>query len=120
MPCDCKSCFFCLKGMTRGVEHKRKRGRQVTIQYTCGSRRHANKFTTDRVFLKKKDDTDMKYADYCRMCMRQLEGIDLSFKVKKTKCHDSKFGCAQCQELISTVCWPNYNRHQQNNGVSDS
>jgi hypothetical protein len=120
VPCDCKSCFFCLKGMTCGVEHRRKKGRQVTIQYACGSRRRTNKCTTDRVLLKLKNGEDMKYADFCEMCMRQQAGSDLSFNVKKTMCRKSKFGCAQCQERICNVCWPNYDRHQQDNGVNDS
>ena len=24
LPCDCKKCFFCVKGLTNGISHKRK------------------------------------------------------------------------------------------------
>ena len=61
VPCDCEKCFFCLKGLTTGIAHKKNE--RVKIEYTCGSRRHTKKCTTERVKLK-------NYSDYCRMCLR--------------------------------------------------
>ena len=35
VPCDCEKCFFCLKGLTTGIAHKKNE--RVTIEYACGS-----------------------------------------------------------------------------------
>jgi hypothetical protein len=114
VPCDCKCCFFCLKGMTGGVEHKRKKARQVTVEYACGSRRRTNKCTTERVLLKKKNGEDMKWKTYCKMCLRNQPKDDgYTAKERQKRCNQSKWGCAHCQEPICEVCWPNYDMHKR-------
>jgi hypothetical protein len=37
-PCDCKKCFFCLKGHTNGITHHPQMQVEVTVEYKCGTR----------------------------------------------------------------------------------
>jgi hypothetical protein len=34
-PCDCKKCFFCLKGHTNGIAHRPQKQAKVTVEYKC-------------------------------------------------------------------------------------
>mmetsp|Transcript_4408 Transcript_4408/g.9774 ORF Transcript_4408/g.9774 Transcript_4408/m.9774 type:complete len:89 (+) Transcript_4408:265-531(+) len=61
IPCDCKKCFFCIKGLSSGIEHKRKK-QKVTINYKTNSVTTSK--CTDRVPLGPS-------GQYCKMCYRK-------------------------------------------------
>jgi hypothetical protein len=118
VPCDCKKCYFCLHGLTGGIEHKRKK-KKVMVQYACGTRLRTNNCTVDRCNLTTKSGKKMKDAQYCRMCYRQQEGSGLTTEEKKANCNKSTMGCVQCKEPICASCWARgYDRHQVGNVVN--
>ena len=59
-PCDCKKCYFCVKGHTSGVAHPRGKEREVV--YTNEACVRANECVD--VGVKISDNTD-----YCRMSL---------------------------------------------------
>jgi hypothetical protein len=118
VPCDCKKCYFCLHGLTGGIEHKRKK-KKVMVQYACGTHLRTNNCTVDRCNLTTKSGKKMKDAQYCRMCYRQQEGSGLTTEEKKANCNKSTMGCVQCKEPICASCWARgYDRHQVGNVVN--
>ena len=115
VPCDCKMCFFCLRGLTGGIDHKRKDN--VIVEYSCGSRLKTKKCTTERVQLMDKDGMPMTSGRYCRMCYRK-QPSDWSSSRKKSSCKTSTWGCAQCNEPICSECWKvGYDRHKSGNTI---
>jgi hypothetical protein len=101
VPCSCKKCYFCLHGLTGGVEHKRKK-QKVTVEYACGSHMRTDKCTTNRVHLKNKKGNLLQSGQYCKMCYTN-QPKHLGKKVRKGKCHSSVMGCPQCKETICRV-----------------
>jgi hypothetical protein len=39
VPCDCKTCFVCIKGLTHGVDHKWRGSRSINASGTCPTNR---------------------------------------------------------------------------------
>jgi len=107
IPCDCKKCFFCLKGHTNGVTHAgKKRPAAPTVQYKCGTTRRTKKCTAHRVNLGKS-------GMYCKMCYR-MQDKSLKSGEKKKKCRKSRLGCAVCKEAVCATCWKSgYDKHQK-------
>jgi hypothetical protein len=51
-PCECKMCFFCVKGLTNGITHQPSKGAKVIVEYACGMRvKMDKKCTSERVDL---------------------------------------------------------------------
>ena len=112
LPCDCKKCFFCVKGLTNGISHKRK-AKTVVVE-SKKKRRVIVGHADFRVKLGKK-----KGSSYCRMCYRNqksavgTDGKKLTAEEKKEKCNWSYMGCTECGEQVCGVCWEKgYNKHQ--------
>jgi hypothetical protein len=104
VPCDCKMCYFCLKGLTNGVAHKQQS--QTVIHYKCGKRLRVRGCTDIRVRVRNN-------KDYCRRCYRNHPGVDsdgnkMNAKAKKNECASSYLGCGACLEPICEACWPVY------------
>jgi hypothetical protein len=103
LPCDCKNCFFCLKGLTNGIAHKKpKVSKTVFIQHN-NSRTVQKGCTDKRVNLG-------RGSQHCRMCYRkQCNGTEeeraRSKKEKMAACSSSRMGCPSCDEMICTKCW---------------
>jgi Transposase IS4 len=94
VPCDCKTCFFCIEGLTHGVDH-RSRGHQATIEVgTCPNNRTIIANSPGR----------------CRLCYQQLrlEHPDWTVERAKSKCHKTRMGCCKCQVIICETCWPSF------------
>jgi hypothetical protein len=106
-PCDCKKCYFCLKGHTNGIAHCPRMKAKVTLEYKCGTRVKMNKCTSDRVNL------GLKSGEYCRMCYQKQVSTELvKAKGRKQRCRTSRLGCAICKEPICMECWKEgYDRH---------
>ena len=49
-PCDCKDCFFCMKGLTSGIAHAGAE-RPAMCHYKCGKRMRTDGCTDVRVPL---------------------------------------------------------------------
>ena len=64
-PCECKMCFFCVKGLTNGITHHPSKGAQVIVEYKCGTRVKTDQCTNVRVSL------GMESGTYCQMCYRK-------------------------------------------------
>ena len=116
VPCDCKKCFFCLRGLTEGIDHKHKK--KVVVEYSCGSHLRTKNCTTDRVRLKTANGKKMASGRYCKMCYRN-QPHELSNAEKKANCRTSILGCSQCKkEPVCTECWElGYDRHQVGNVI---
>ena len=64
-PCECKMCFFCVKGLTNGITHWPSKGAKVIVEYACGTRVTTNKCTDMRVSL------GLSSGKHCRICYRR-------------------------------------------------
>jgi hypothetical protein len=95
IPCDCKTCFFCIKGLTHGVDHQWQ-GRLSTRNdtETCPNERIVIASTPQR----------------CRACYQQLrlEYHDWTVKRVKSRCHQTRLGCSKCQVIVCETCWPTF------------
>ena len=112
VPCNCKKCYFCLKGFTTGIEHKQKK-RKIALHFKSGETIRSMKCVDTAVALG-------RGSCYCRMCYRKQlgathdNGKKLSGKEKKKISNKSTYGCPQpsCQEHICTECWTEgYDKH---------
>ena len=87
-PCECKMCFFCVKGLTNGITHCPSKTGKVEVQYKCGTRVKTNQCMGERVDLG-------LGCSYCRMCYRKLLGTTASEQravVRKRMCRASRMG----------------------------
>jgi hypothetical protein len=95
IPCECKTCFFCIRGLTHGVDH-RWRGRLSTTNATetCPNERIVIAVNPQR----------------CRACYQQLrlEHPDSTVKRVKSRCHQTRLGCSKCQVIVCEACWPSF------------
>jgi len=64
-PCECKICFFCVKGLTNGITHHPSKDKKVIMEYKCGTHVTINKCTDVRVSL------GLPSGKYRRMCYRK-------------------------------------------------
>jgi len=104
-PCECKMCFFCVKGLTNGITHRPSKGAKVIVEYKCKTRVKTNQCTTERVDLG-------IGGHYCRMCYRKLPITELKAQVRKKMCRTSRMGCPICKEPICKECWgEGYDKH---------
>ena len=94
IPCDCEECYFCLNGLTNGIDHVRNK--KVITVFANGAKRRTHGCTEERV--------PIKTRGYCRMCYRQ-QSDDLSENEKRKRCRSSRKGCIKCQEPICATCW---------------
>lgn len=81
VPCNCNTCYFCINGITTGIDHK-KRKERVSVVYAQKNKRVKMTTCADvavRVKL-------AKYAKgrYCGMCYRNQPGKCSA--TKKMKC----------------------------------
>jgi hypothetical protein len=112
LPCDCKNCFFCLKGLTNGIAHKKQKSTRTIFVQHDNSRTMTKDCTTKRVGLK-------RGSQFCRMCYRkQCNGTEeeraRSMREKQNACKFSTMGCPSCDELICKDYWAEgYDRHAQ-------
>ena len=110
IPCNCNKCFFCLKGLTTGISHKRK-VKTVFVEKN-NKRRVVIGHIDERVKLQ-------SCSSYCRMCYRNNKGaVDsngkkLNAEERKKLCNWSYMGCTECCEPICDVCWDKgYDKHR--------
>jgi hypothetical protein len=68
IPCDCNNCFFCPKGLTTGIEHKKPEVTKMVFIQHDNSHTVVTKGCTD----KQVDLT--RGGSYCRMCFRKSKG----------------------------------------------
>ena len=97
-PCECKMCFFCVKGLTNGITHRPSKGAQVIVEYACGTRVKIDQCTNVRVSL------GMKSGEYCRMSYRKQLTTELLAKETKNRCRTSAMRCPICKEPICKEC----------------
>ena len=100
-PCECKMCFFCVKGLTNGITHRPSKTGKVVVQYKCGTRVKTNQCMGERVDLG-------LGCSYCRMCYRKLLGTTATEQeatVRRRMCRASRIGCPICNEPICKECW---------------
>ena len=112
LPCDCRKCYFCLKGHTTGIAHKKKTRVKVFSSRT-GLSTWTDKCTDVAVNLG-------RGGAICRMCMRKNKGT-LNKDGTKLSCVQrrrlpstgtSRMGCPQCDETICQDCWKEgYDKH---------
>ena len=103
IPCDCNNCFFCLKGLTSGIAHKKPKKTITTFVQHDNTRIMTKDCTIKRVNLG-------RGSQYCRMCYRkQCKGTEderaRSAKEKESACYFSRTGCPSCDEPICKLCW---------------
>jgi hypothetical protein len=98
-PCECKKCFFCLKGHTNVITHCPQKQAKVAVEYKCGMRVIRKKCTDVRV------NFGLKSGKYCRMCYRKQLPTGLSAKERQTRCRTSAMGCPIFKEPICKECW---------------
>lgn len=112
VPCECKKCFFCLKGLTTGIAHRENRSIRTTIVHHDGSRTVTTGCTEVRVDLE-------LGSSYCRQCYRNApkyneDGVKMTAVMKRKVCNSSRLGCSSCKEHVCDACWESgYWRHQQ-------
>jgi hypothetical protein len=105
-PCDCKKCFFCLKGNTDNFAHCPRKQAKVTVEYKCGTRVKTDKCTNVWVNL------GMESGRYCEMCYRKQLTTELVAKERRKRCKTSQTGCPIYKEPICKECWKEgYDKH---------
>ena len=104
IPCNCKTCYFCLNGHTSGIAHVNRK-RPPVVEYKCETRVKTKKCSVVRVDLGKGNS-------YCRMCYMNTEKTG-STAEKKKKYSRSRLGCVICREKICKTCWESsYDKHR--------
>ena len=105
-PCDCKKCFFCLKGHTHGITHGPLKQTKVTVAYKCGTGVRMNECTNESVDLGKSSGT------YFQMHYRKQITTEPTANKRKKTCRTSRLGCVICKEPVFTECWKEgYDKH---------
>ena len=105
-PCECKMCFFCVKGLTNGITHWPSKGAKVIVEYACRIRVKTDQCTNMWVSL------GMESGTYCRRCYRKQLTTELLAKERRKRCRTSAMGCPICKELICKECWKEgYDKH---------
>ncbi len=106
-PCECKMCFFFVKGLTNGITHRPSKGAKVMVEYVCGMWVKTDKCTNVRVSL------GMKSRAYCQMCYRKQVTIELHASERIKRCRTAAMGYAICKEPICKECWKEgYDKHE--------
>jgi hypothetical protein len=59
IPCNCKQCYFCLKEITNGIDHRQKK-QKVEVVLKCGTQVKSKKRTKVRMNLGWKSGTYYK------------------------------------------------------------
>ena len=99
-PCDCKKCFFCLKGHTHRITHRPQKPNN------CGTQVRTNECTNECVNLGKSSGT------FYQMCYRKQLTTELIANKRKKTCRTSRLGCVICKEPICTKYWKEgYDKH---------
>ena len=98
-PCECKMCFFCVKGLTNGITHHPSKGKKVIVEYKCGTCVTTNKCTDVRVSL------GLSLGKYCRMCYGKQLTTELSATERRKTSRTSAMGYPICKEPICKECW---------------
>ena len=106
IPCNCNNCFFCLKGLTNGIAHKKMKSTRTIFVYHDRTRTLQKDCTNTQVNLR-------KGTSYCMMCYRKSKGVvgadgqKLSASVRKKPPHSNwaSLGCPSCDEVICQKCW---------------
>lgn len=104
LPCDCTKCFFCIRSITTGIDHK-KRKDVTTVFFHHDNKRTKTKGCTDvRVNLE-------RGSSHCRQCYRERQGT----RDEKMKgIPKSSLGCPSCDEPICKKCWERgYDMHMK-------
>ena len=98
VPCDCKQCYFCLNGTTKGISHRKED--KAVIVHKCNKRIRISGCYEDLVIISTS-------GGYFQLCYKQQLG-HLKTKVKKNHSNESILGCPQCKVCICKSCWDDY------------
>ena len=95
IPCGCKKCFFCMNGMTSGIDHSptsRKEKKRKRDEKVC---------SIERVDLG-------RGGSYCRPCYRKQSNMSETHTQKRKGCASTRLGCKGCEEFVCAQCWKSY------------
>ena len=98
VPCDCKQCYFCLNGTTKGISHRKED--KAVIVHKCNKRIRISGCYEDLV-------TISTSGSYCQLYYKQQLG-HLKTKVKKNRSNKSILACPQSKIHICESCWDDY------------
>jgi hypothetical protein len=93
VPCGCMKCFFCKnKGLTHGVDHKKKgKRRSRSARPECPIKRAAVTETPRR----------------CILCLKNQRALNptLGFNKIERMCKRTRLGCTLCEANVCAGCW---------------
>ena len=92
VPCACTTCFFCKKGLTHGIDHKKKgkrRSRSGLLE--CPAKR-AN--VTDK-------------PQRCTLCIKNQRALNATANYAELErlCRETRLGCTTCEANVCAPCW---------------
>ena len=111
VPCNCQECYFCINGLTTGIDHK-KRKERVSVVYAQKNKRVKMTTCADVAVRVKLAKYAKGRGRYCGMCYRNQPGKCSA--TKKKKCRRSYMGCPFCEEPVCKSCWNNYDHNPGN------
>ena len=101
VPCDCRHCYFCVKGLTSGIQHRENYRKVKVIAMKTGNITRLDAYMEMRLPLG-------RGSNYYAMCYRKLageiggDGEKLNTGQEHNRCKHSTMGCPQpsCNEPI--------------------
>ena len=93
VPCGCKECFFCKKGLTHGVDHKKKgkRRSRSSVRPEC---------PTERANVGQS-------GGRCTVCYKNQRALNpmSTYKSIEKLCKKTRLGCTTCNVRVCAECW---------------
>jgi hypothetical protein len=94
IPCGCNNCFFCLKGLTNGIAHKKPKSTHTIFVH------HDRTHTLQNDCIDKQVDLT-RGCSYCRMCFRKSKGavgadgkkVSAAMRKRKLYSNSARLGC---------------------------
>ena len=93
VPCGCNACFFCKRGLTHGVDHKKK-----------GKRRSRSVARLECPTERDKIRESPRHCALCHKNQRALNPTSTAAEIKKP-CNNARLGCPTCEVPVCAECW---------------
>jgi hypothetical protein len=95
VPCGCMNCFFCKKGLTHGIEHKKKgKRRRRSVRPECPTER--SKVTENN--------------RRCTLCYKNQRALDpeAPHGIIDRPCKKTRLGFTACDSNVCAGCWNDF------------
>jgi hypothetical protein len=112
VPCQCEICFFCVNGMTTGIDHKKGRKRRTEVKQPVDAMHGGGDnqcSITERGLVRESDGESQR----CKVCYQRRRSMNpkISAKEPRKACKGTRLGCPSCQAFVCKDCWSGYEHY---------